>query len=88
VRPGCRTAPARGVLNAVNHGGIYTWPINGHSVPKLQVITVAELLDGKRPQMPTLITPYQIAVKAQAKSQQMDLLGQTDDDDLAANGTE
>jgi hypothetical protein len=65
--------PTRGVLDAVNHGGTYTWPINGQTFPRVQVITVAELLAGKRPQMPTLITPYATAVKAPAQSEQLGL---------------
>ncbi len=65
--------PTRGVLDAVDHGGNYTWPVNGHTFPKVQVITVADLLAGKRPQMPTLITPYATAVRAPVQSEQIGL---------------
>jgi DNA methylase/NACHT-associated inactive Restriction Endonuclease 1 len=65
--------PTRGVLDAIDHGGTYTWPVNGQTFPRVQVITIAELLAGKRPDMPTLITPYATAVKAPAQSEQLGL---------------
>jgi DNA modification methylase len=77
--------PTPGVINAVNHGGTYTWPVNGQAFPKVQVITVVDLLAGKRPHMPTLITPYSIAAKAQVQSEQLGLYDQPSDD-VAVNG--
>jgi DNA modification methylase len=44
--------PTRGVLDAVNHAGTYTHPANKQTFPKIQVITVGELLAGKRPNLP------------------------------------
>lgn len=61
------------MLDAVAHGGTYTWPVNGQTFPRIQVITIADLLAGKRPQMPTLITPYATTVKAPVQSEQLDL---------------
>ena len=58
--------PTPGVLDAVNHGGTYTWPINGATFPRIQVITVRELLEGRRPGLPTLMLPYIQAAKAPA----------------------
>jgi hypothetical protein len=26
--------PARGVIDAANHGGVYTWPVNGQMFPE------------------------------------------------------
>jgi DNA modification methylase len=75
--------PTPGMRDAVNHGGTYTWPVNNQTFPRVQIITVAELLAGKRPNMPTAITPYSSAIKAPAQVQQLDML----DLDLA-NGTE
>jgi DNA modification methylase len=51
-------SPTRGVLDAVNRSGSYEHPLTGTTYPKIQVLTVAELLDGKRPKMPTAILPY------------------------------
>lgn len=50
--------PTRGVLEAVNRGGTYTHPANGQTYPRVQLITVAELLQGKRPTMPPTLLPY------------------------------
>jgi DNA modification methylase len=57
--------PTPGMVDAVNHGGTYRWPINGKVFPRLQVITVSDLLNGKQPRMPTLIMRYDHAAKAQ-----------------------
>lgn len=51
------------MLDAVNHGGTYTLPVNGQTYPRVQTITVADLLSGKRPTMPLTLLPYVQAVK-------------------------
>jgi Restriction endonuclease len=56
--------PTPGVLDAVNHGGTYTWPLNGQTFPRIQVITIKDLLTGKRPDMPQALLPYIQAAKA------------------------
>lgn len=57
-------APAtRGVTEAINHGGVFTHPANGQQYPRLQHITVAELLAKKRPQVPPTFLPYIAAQK-------------------------
>jgi SAM-dependent methyltransferase len=63
--------PTQGVLDAVDHGGTYTWPVNGQTFPRIQVITVADLLHGIRPNMPPLMLPYIQAAKAVPPSLQM-----------------
>jgi hypothetical protein len=60
--------PTRGVLDAVNHGGTYTLPVNGQVFPRVQVITVADLLKQKRPTMPLTLLPYIQALKPSAES--------------------
>ena len=57
-------APTRGILDAVDHGGTYTWPMNGQDYPRVQVITIAELLRDVRPKMPLLLLPYVQASRA------------------------
>ncbi|TFB85835.1 restriction endonuclease subunit M [Cryobacterium algoricola] len=52
------TDPTRGVKDAIDHGGVFTHPANGQQYPLLQHITIAELLSGKRPQMPPTLSPY------------------------------
>jgi DNA modification methylase len=65
--------PTPGVLDEVNHGGTYTWPVNGQTYPRIQVITVADLLHGMRPNMPPLMLPYIQAARALPAPQQMTL---------------
>ena len=69
--------PPRGLIDAADHGGVYTWPVNGQTFPRIQVITVADLLAGKRPRMPQLMLPYVQASKAVPQLDQMDLFGNT-----------
>ena len=66
--------PTRGVTDAADHGGSYTWPPNGQMFPRIQVITVAELLAGKRPVTPPLLLPYVAAVKARIPAAQHQLV--------------
>lgn len=67
--------PTPGMVEAANHSGSYTWPVNGQSFPKVQIITVPELLNFKRPKMPPPLTPYISAVRRpKAADDQMSLL--------------
>lgn len=63
----------RGILDAVDHGGTYTLPVNGQDYPKVQAITVAELLAGRRPKMPTTLLPYIQASKIKKVSDEAGL---------------
>lgn len=65
----------RGVIDAANHGGFYQWPVNGQTFPRLQVITVTDLLAGRRPSMPPLMLPYVTTPKSLPESLQMELFG-------------
>ncbi|MGY4648398.1 DNA methyltransferase [Mycobacterium sp. URHB0021] len=53
----------RGVQDAINRGGTYKHPGNGQVYPKLQHITIAELFEGKRPNLPPTVLPYIAAQK-------------------------
>lgn len=53
----------RGMIEAANHSGTFSHPLTGTVYPKVQLITVGELLDGKRPKMPTPYMPYLQAEK-------------------------
>jgi Restriction endonuclease len=65
--------PTRGIIDAAAHAGSYVWPINGESFPQVQIITVAELLAGKKPKMPATLTPYIQAKKLKISPNQMTL---------------
>jgi hypothetical protein len=57
-------APATpGITDAINHGGVFTHPANGQRYPRLQHITVADLLAKRRPQVPPIFPPYIVAQK-------------------------
>jgi len=50
--------PTPGMVEAANHSGTYTWPVNSQMFPKVQIITVPELLNFQRPKMPAALRPY------------------------------
>lgn len=50
--------PTKAMAEAANHSGIYGHPRDGKSYPKVQIITVADLLGGKRPKLPVTLLPY------------------------------
>ncbi|MCA1707518.1 MAG: restriction endonuclease [Actinobacteria bacterium] len=54
----CMQKPTKGMVDAANHSGVYTYPVNDQKFPKVQIITVEELLDDKRPSMPNTLLPY------------------------------
>jgi DNA modification methylase len=58
--------PTRGMTEVADHSGTYTVPLTGSDYPKIQIVTVADLLAGKRPKMPPPILPY---VQASPKPQ-------------------
>lgn len=58
--------PTPGMKDAGDHAGTYTWPFNDQQFPKIQLLTVSELLSGSRPQMPPPLTPYIKAQRFQA----------------------
>ncbi|OII35172.1 hypothetical protein BIU98_04420 [Curtobacterium sp. MMLR14_010] len=57
--------PTKGMIDAVNHAGNYTHPANGQVYRKIQIITVPELLSGKRLILPPTLLPY---IQAQRKT--------------------
>lgn len=62
----------RGVLDAIDHGGTYTHPANGQVFPRLQHVTIADLLAGRGPQMPSTVLPYipasQLVISTESES--------------------
>ncbi|MCS6997901.1 MAG: hypothetical protein NZL86_00710 [Aquificaceae bacterium] len=49
------------MLEEASKAGFYSCNITGRQFPKLQVITLEELLSGKRPDVPYQISPYKQA---------------------------
>ena len=50
--------PTRGMIEAADRSGTYSWPVTKGLYPKVQIITVESLLSGNRPNMPTPFLPY------------------------------
>lgn len=60
----CLGTPTKGMIEAAAQSGSFEYEFSGASYPKVQIVTIAELLTGKRPNMPTPINPYKKAKKA------------------------
>ena len=43
-----RVPPTKGMIDTATRSASYTWPGTGESYPKIQIITVEEILSGKR----------------------------------------
>jgi hypothetical protein len=54
----CLNKPTKGMIDAANHSGFWTYPVNGQKYPKVQIISVDELLHDKQPNLPTALLPY------------------------------
>ncbi|MFD0901741.1 DNA methyltransferase [Actinomadura sediminis] len=68
----CMKKPTKGMLEAAQRSGIYSYPVNKQNYPKVQIITVEELLSGKQPKMPAPLPAYFQAKKRVVNdSQQM-----------------
>lgn len=64
----------KGVRDEIDHGGTYKHPSVAEPFPRLQHITIAELLEGKRPRLPLTDTETHIqaeAIKTPNKDQEM-----------------
>lgn len=61
--------PTAGMTDAVRHSGSYLLPANGQAFPKLQIVTIEQLLAGKKPDLPVVFPPY-LAAKAYAGATQ------------------
>lgn len=62
------TEPTRGVTDAIHHGGVWTHPVTRTAFPVLQHVTIKDLMQGKRPQLPpTMFKPYIEAKKQKPK---------------------
>jgi DNA modification methylase len=65
--------PTRGMKDEADHAGTYTWPVNGETFPRIQLVTIEDLLAEKRPSMPVSLTPYIKAQRAAPRQDQLPL---------------
>ena len=61
--------PTKGMVEAARHSGIYTLHANGQGFPKVQIMTVEQLLAGQRPKTPPTLMPYTQAQTAPGERQ-------------------
>ncbi len=54
----CMTKPTPGMKEVAAQSGTYKHLPSGNQYPRIQLITIGELLSGTRPKMPTVILPY------------------------------
>jgi hypothetical protein len=52
------TQPTRGMVELADHSGTYVVPMTENAYPKVQIVTVGDLLAGRRPDLPPAILPY------------------------------
>ncbi len=52
------TPPTRGMTAEALHSGSYVWPASGESYPRIQLLTIEDLLGGARVKMPPPLMPY------------------------------
>ena len=64
--------PTRGMLEAANTSGYWERPDNHQSFPKVQIVTVADLLAGRLPRLPDRTLPY-VQAKRSTRSKQAPL---------------
>jgi hypothetical protein len=67
----CMQKPTMAMIEAANHSGVDTYPVNAQKYPKVQLLTVEELLAGKRPIIPVTVLPYFQAQRRFVESDQM-----------------
>lgn len=65
--------PTRGMVDEANHAGSYKHPYHDQIYPRIQIITINDLLSGKKPTMPPTVLPYIQALKAKTPADQASL---------------
>ncbi len=65
--------PTPGMKSEANHAGTYKHPNYGEAYPRIQIMTVDQLLSGKRPKTPPTMLPYIQALKADTPADQASL---------------
>lgn len=69
----CMQRPTARMTEAANHSGVYQHPRSSRSYPVVQIVTVEDLLEDKRPKMPPTQLPYFQAQRRAPESDQLTL---------------
>ena len=62
--------PPGGMMDAAQQAGSYRYPLNGQEYPRIQIVTVEELIRGERPSLPIPLLPF---LQARRRSDGTDL---------------
>lgn len=66
--------PTEGMQEEAAEAGVYEVPSTGEKIPKVQIMTIRELLEGKRPKVPTTqVSPVQRAPRIKRKAAESQL---------------
>ncbi|MBA3569946.1 MAG: hypothetical protein H0W28_11510 [Pyrinomonadaceae bacterium] len=69
-----RAKPTEGMYKTAIKDGSYKWPGTGQDYPRIQIVTVDDLLAGRRPQMPPIHGTYAEAPRAvKGQGEQLEL---------------
>ncbi len=63
----CMNEPTKGMREAANHSGVFTHPRDKKTYPRVQIVTVQDLLNGDGPRLPVTEIPYMQAQKRSTK---------------------
>lgn len=63
--------PTRGMIQAASTGRSYVWPVNNQTFPQVQLASIEDLLNGRRPHLPPALPPYLQARPADARHRQL-----------------
>lgn len=72
--------PTPGMIEAASHSGSYRWLVNAQTFPRVQIITVPELLNFKRPKMPPPLMPYISAARRKAEKPEQPSMFEVEDE--------
>lgn len=62
--------PTRGMIDEANHAGSYRHPHYPQAFPRIQIVTVNDLLSGRLPVAPPTVLPYITALRAKTPADQ------------------
>lgn len=65
--------PTAKMVEAAHHTGSYVWPVDGRTYPKVQIVSVEQLLGGHRLEMPPPLSPYSQARRHVPRPDQLSL---------------
>lgn len=63
----CLRKPTKGMIDEANHSGVYTHPTDKKQYPRVQIITVEQLLNEVHPKLPVTLLPYLQAQRRSSK---------------------